>query len=161
MGVFICKRFPDLRLQHLCSSGCTRSNLGIIDALRLYEIPIPLRSCPSRKHMPQVAPHRASKRDRTAIALLTHLKSVSRRKGAWRSWRAMRPRRLRCWTSSCWPLALASSRCRSATRSPAIASEENSHDLRLFARGPRHRRADDLPHLRSAQARAVLKGLRP
>ena len=74
-------------------------------------------------------------------------------------------------------IGLASSRCRSATRSPAIdfrgfdafstanrkptspenALQENSHDLRLFARRPRDRGAPVLPHLRSAAARAVLK----
>jgi K+-transporting ATPase KdpF subunit len=32
----------------------------------------------------------------------------------------------KCWTSSCWPLALASSRYPSATRWPAISSEGNA-----------------------------------
>jgi K+-transporting ATPase KdpF subunit len=35
-----------------------------------------------------------------------------------------RPGASKCWTSSCWPLRSASSRFPSATRSPAIDSEE-------------------------------------
>ena len=66
-----------------------------------------------------------------------------------------------CWTSSWWPPPSASSRCRSATPSPAIGSEEACHDLRLFTRRPRDRGADDLPRLRAAQARAALRGSRP
>ena len=45
--------------------------------------------------------------------------------------------------------------------SPENALQENSRDLRLFARSPRDRGAHDLPHLRAAQARVVLKGQRP
>src|SRR3954452_15397765 len=37
---------------------------------------------------------------------------------------ASRPGASKCLTSSCWPSGSASSRCRSATRSPAIDSEE-------------------------------------
>src|SRR5215831_15330389 len=66
-----------------------------------------------------------------------------------------------CWTFSWSPSRSFSSRYRSATRSLAIGSEEACHDLRLFARRPRDRGADDLPRLRAAQARAALKGSRP
>src|SRR5262249_32327367 len=63
-----------------------------------------------------------------------------------------------CWTFSWSPSRSFSSRCRSATPSLAIGSEEACHGLRLFTRRPRDRGADDLPRLRAAQARAALKG---
>jgi hypothetical protein len=118
-----------------------------------YEILITLPPHPPRKDMCNVAPHGRSSSESMVVdpsqdACPETVEVATRNKRD--------KEYFSCGMLSCWPSASASSRWASVTPTPANGFEENNHDLRLFTRRHRLRRAAVLPDLRPAAARAVL-----